>query len=140
MRGIVSVGRRIEHTLELLNWILVGCILTGFLVLAAMFAGAFTWASAIVGMVGFDAPNGTFQFVPSGTDFFLIRALVEYSGAGGVGNITLSNWARDKGYGMGSRVGYISSSWRSSTRRSSRSRRGPSRETALGRSSTRCVA
>ena len=106
--AILSVGRRIEHTLELLNWILVGCILTGFLILAAMFAGAGTWLAAIVGMVGYDAPNGTFQFVPSGANFFLIGALVAYSGAGGVSNITLSNWARDKGYGMGSRVGYIS--------------------------------
>jgi hypothetical protein len=106
--AILSVGRRIEHTLELLNWILVGCILTGFLILAAMFAGAGTWVAAIAGMVGFDAPNGTFQFVPSGANFFLIGALVAYSGAGGVSNITLSNWARDKGYGMGSRVGYIS--------------------------------
>jgi hypothetical protein len=32
---------------------------------------------------------------------------VGYSGGGGVLNITLSNWARDKGYGMGSRVGHI---------------------------------
>ncbi len=30
-----------------------------------------------------------------------------YSGGGGVLNLTLSNWARDKGYGMGSRVGHI---------------------------------
>ena len=30
-----------------------------------------------------------------------------FSGAGGVSNLTLSNWARDKGYGMGKRVGYI---------------------------------
>ena len=32
-----------------------------------------------------------------------------YSGAGGVINIVLSNWARDKGYGMGERAGYIPS-------------------------------
>ena len=30
-----------------------------------------------------------------------------YSGAGGCANIVLSNWARDKGYGMGRRAGYI---------------------------------
>jgi hypothetical protein len=34
---------------------------------------------------------------------------------GGVGNITLSNWARDKGYGMGSRVGYIGAALASET-------------------------
>ena len=37
----------------------------------------------------------------------LLGALVGYSGGGGVLNLTLSNWARDKGYGMGSRVGHI---------------------------------
>jgi hypothetical protein len=40
-------------------------------------------------------------------DFFLLGAFAAYSGAGGVLNITLSNWARDKGYGMGQVVGYI---------------------------------
>ena len=44
---------------------------------------------------------------PPGADFFLLGALVAYSGCGGVVNITLSNWARDKGYGMGQRAGYI---------------------------------
>jgi hypothetical protein len=36
-----------------------------------------------------------------------LGALAAYSGAGGVINIVLSNWARDKGYGMGGRAGYI---------------------------------
>ena len=106
--AVLSFGKRIEHTLEVLNWILVGCILTGFLVLALMFVNAGTWAEAVVGLVGFDLPNGTFTFMPDGVNYFLLGALVAYSGAGGVSNITLSNWARDKGYGMGTRVGYIS--------------------------------
>jgi len=38
---------------------------------------------------------------------FLLGALVAYSGAGGVANIVLSNWARDKGYGMSTHAGYI---------------------------------
>ena len=50
---------------------------------------------------------GGFSLVPSGVDFFLLGALVAYSGAGGVANLTLSNWARDRGYGMGERTGYI---------------------------------
>jgi hypothetical protein len=40
-------------------------------------------------------------------DFFLLGAVAAYSGCGGVGNLTLSNWARDKGYGLGERTGYI---------------------------------
>jgi hypothetical protein len=104
---VLSVGRRIERTLELLNWGLIVSILGGFLLLAVFFVPAATWVAALSGLAGFDAPTGAFNFFPSGTDFFLLGALVAYSGAGGVVNVTLSNWARDKGYGMGERAGYI---------------------------------
>lgn len=107
--AILLVGRRIERTLELLNWILVACILGAFFILALFFVSRETWLAAAVGLFGFDLPNRKFEFLPIGADFFLVGALVAYSGAGGVSNITLSNWARDKGYGMGSRVGYIAS-------------------------------
>ena len=100
-------GRRIERTLELLNWVLVVCILGGFLLLAIVFVPGATWLAAGAGLAGFDPSSSAFNFIPSGVDFFLLAALVAYSGAGGVVNITLSNWARDKGYGMGERAGYI---------------------------------
>ena len=66
-----------------------------------------TWLSAVVGYAGYDATSGSFDFLPAGADFFLLGALVAYSGMGGAGNIVLANWARDKGYGMGQRAGYI---------------------------------
>jgi hypothetical protein len=106
---ILSFGRRIERTLELLNWVLVVTILGSFLLLALRFVPAQTWAAGAAGFVGFDLPRGTFEFLPEGTDLFLLGALVAYSGAGGVVNIVLSNWARDRGYGMGARAGYIPS-------------------------------
>ena len=105
--AILSIGRRIERTLELLNWILIVAILGSFLVLALVFVPAPTWAAGIVGLAGFDLTNGEFEFFPAGTDLFLLGALVAYSGGGGVTNVTLSNWARDRGYGMGERAGYI---------------------------------
>jgi hypothetical protein len=105
--ALLSIGRRIERTLELLNWVLVSAILGGFLVLAALFVPAETWVAAAVGLAGVDAARGTFDFFPAGVDFFLLGALVGYSGSGGVVNITLSNWARDKGYGMAERAGFI---------------------------------
>jgi hypothetical protein len=104
---ILSVGRRIERTLELLNWILVVAILGSFLVLAGLYVPATTWAAGAMGLSGFDLSRGTFDFFPVGTDLFLLGALVAYSGAGGVINIVLANWARDRGYGMGERAGYI---------------------------------
>jgi hypothetical protein len=105
--AILLAGRRIERTLELLNWIMVICILGGFLMLALLLAPAGTWVAAAAGFGGFDLAGGGFNFLPSDADFFLLGALVAYSGCGGVVNITLSNWARDKGYGMGQRAGYI---------------------------------
>jgi len=105
---ILLAGRRIERTLEVLNWVLVTCILGGFLLMAISFVPGATWISALAGLAGFDAAAGNFDFIPAGVDFFLLAALVGYSGAGGMVNIALSNWARDKGYGMGSLAGYIS--------------------------------
>jgi hypothetical protein len=104
---ILLLGRRIARTLELLNWVLVVAILGGFLVLGFIYVPWQTWGSALAGFAGFDTASGRFSYMPSGIDIVLLGAFVAYSGGGGVLNITLSNWARDKGYGMGSRVGHI---------------------------------
>jgi hypothetical protein len=107
--AILLFGRRIERTLELLNWILVVATLGGFLALAVWLVPLATWQAAAAGFVGFDLAAGELRLLPSRADFFLIGAFAAYSGAGGVVNITLTNWARDKGYGMGQRVGFIPS-------------------------------
>jgi hypothetical protein len=105
--AILLVGKRIERTLEILNWMLVSAIVGGFMVLAAIFVPARTWLAAAVGFLGFDLERTRFVFMPQGVDFFLLGALVAYAGAGGIANIALSNWARDKGYGMSQHAGYI---------------------------------
>ena len=104
---VLLFGRRIERTLELLNWLLVVCILGSFLVLAAIFVPGETWLAAIAGFSGYDTANARFDLLPEGVDFILLGALIGYAGGGGVANITLANWARDKGYGMSERTGYI---------------------------------
>jgi hypothetical protein len=104
---VLLVGRRIERTLEIANLVLVVCTLGGLLVMAVLFVPGVTWLAGLAGLVGYSPSAGRFDFLPANADFFLIAAFVAYAGAGGVLNITLSNWARDKGYGMGQRVGYI---------------------------------
>jgi hypothetical protein len=104
---LLLAGRRIERTLELLNWVMVVTILGAFLLLSLFFVPGGTWLSALTGLAAFDVSSRTFSFLPGNADFQLLAALAGYSGAGGVVNITLSSWARDKGYGMGERVGYI---------------------------------
>jgi hypothetical protein len=104
---LVFSGKRIERTLEVINWIMVATILTGLLVLCVIFAGPDNWLGAVTGFAGFDLRTRSFNFIPAGADWFLIGAFAAYSGSGGVINITLSNWARDKGFGMGKVVGFI---------------------------------
>ncbi len=104
---ILLSGRHIEHTLEVLNWVLIVVILGGLLLLCLFFASGARWVEAGVGFFGFSVPTGRFSFFPPGADWFLIGAFAAYSAAGGVVNLTLSNWARDKGFGMGQVVGFI---------------------------------
>jgi hypothetical protein len=104
---ILTFGRRIERTLEYLNWIMVSVIIGGLGVLALLFVPWSTWLAGVAGFAAFDTRTGSFQLVPAGADFFLLGAFAAYAGGGGVANLTLSNWARDKGYGMSSIVGFI---------------------------------
>jgi hypothetical protein len=80
-----------------------------FLVLALAYVPGRVWVAGLTGLAGFDLASGRFTLVPHGADYFLLAALVAYSGAGGCANLVLSNWARDKGYGMSRHVGYIPS-------------------------------
>lgn len=100
-------GRRIEHTLEVLNWVMVSGVLIALAALCFAFAAPADWWAAAVGFFGFDTASGGFRFMPAGADWFLVGAFAAFSGCGGVTNLTLSSWARDKGYGMGAVVGYI---------------------------------
>jgi hypothetical protein len=105
--ALLLFGRRIERTLEILNWILIIFILGGMLLLCLVFFAPGLWGAAFVGFFGYDLRSSSFRFIPAGADWFLIGAFAAYSGAGGVSNLMLSNWARDKGFGMGQVVGFI---------------------------------
>ncbi|HEV8712982.1 MAG TPA: Nramp family divalent metal transporter, partial [Candidatus Binatia bacterium] len=105
--GILFCGGHIERTLEILNWILIVFILGSLALMCFFFASPGRWLEAGLGFFGFSLPAKTFSFFPPGADWFLIGAFAAYSGAGGVTNLTLSNWARDKGFGMGKVTGFI---------------------------------
>src|SRR5687767_8443148 len=58
---ILSVGRRIEHTLEVLNWILVTTTIGGFFILAVLFVPSPMWLAAGIGFTGFDLTQQRFD-------------------------------------------------------------------------------
>ena len=51
--AVLMIGRRIERTLELLNWIMVALIIGGLGLLALLFVPLSTWGAAVVGVAGF---------------------------------------------------------------------------------------
>jgi len=57
--------------------------------------------------------TGFFQFlnIPKDVDVLLLAALATTAGSGGIGNMTITNWVRDKGMGMGGKVGAIPSAF-----------------------------
>jgi hypothetical protein len=106
---LVFSGKRIERTLEILNWIMISVILGALFIFCLIFAAPDRWLNALAALVGYDLPAQHFSFFPQNLDWLLIGAFVGYSGAGGASNIMVSNWTRDKGYGMGQVVGFIPS-------------------------------
>jgi hypothetical protein len=97
---LVSLGRTIERTLEWANWIMMFVVLGGLLILDIFIVPGSVWLEGLTGFV-------SFGYVPKGVDLLLLGALVGYSAYGGFGNNAITNWYRDKGYGMGGKVGYI---------------------------------
>jgi len=97
---ILHLGVKIQRTLELINWpIVLGVIV---LVAIGVIAGAPSYAWIEVG-------KGIFSFgLPRGANWFIIAAAIAYIPAGFGFNLMLSSYARDKGWGMGSKVGFIS--------------------------------
>lgn len=101
---ILLLGRTIERTLEKVSWFMV-VLIFGFLLLAnVVFVPLASWLESFSGFFRLGA-------IPGGVDVVLLGALAATAGTGGIGNLAVSNWARDKGYGMGSKVGAIASAF-----------------------------
>ena len=99
---ILLFGETIERTLERVSWVMVVFIF-GFLAFVNVcFVPARDWVSTIV---GFFSVGG----LPEGIDLALLGALAASSGSGGFGNLAISNWYRDKGFGMAAHSGAIAS-------------------------------
>lgn len=97
---VMVFGRTIERTLEWANWAMMIVVLAGLFLLDLYIVPASVWFEGLKGFV-------SFGYIPQGVDVLLLGALVGYSAYGGFGNNAITNWYRDKGYGMGGKIGYI---------------------------------
>jgi len=105
--AIVMFGKKIYNALEKVLLFMVVWII-GYLVVVDLFlVPPKTWWVVIKGFFSFGAlPD---DIMSADFDWLLLGAFAAYAGSGGLGNITISNYVRDKGWGMGSLVGAIPS-------------------------------
>lgn len=95
-------SRKVERAIERAMWVMVGGIVIYLVALDIATVEAENWKRVAGGFLNVGA-------VPPGVDWVLLGAFAAYSGLGGMGNAYITNWMRDKGYGMSATVGYIPS-------------------------------
>jgi hypothetical protein len=97
---LITMGKSAERTLEWANWLMMIVVLAGLFLLDLYIVPGTIWLDGLKGFF-------TFGYIPKGVDVLLLGALVGYSAYGGFGNNAITNWYRDKGYGMAGKIGYI---------------------------------
>jgi hypothetical protein len=95
---LLSVSKVIYRTVERVEAVKVGLTLFFLAVVVIFMISAATW-----GQAARETVTG-FGQIPEGVTFTLILSAIGAAGAGGVHNLVLSNWIRDKRYGMGAHV------------------------------------
>jgi hypothetical protein len=99
---ILLFGGTIERMLEYASWLMIAYIFTFLLAVNIFFVPLSHWWETLAGFFKFGS-------IPSEVDVLLLGALASTAGSGGIGNLTITNWVRDKGFGMGGKVGAIAS-------------------------------
>jgi hypothetical protein len=99
---ILSFGGTIERMLEYFAWTMLGVVFMFLVVVNLAFVPLSHWGRTLIGFFSFTG-------LPHPIDWGLIGALAATAGSGGIGNLTVTNWVRDKGFGMGAKVGAIPS-------------------------------
>jgi hypothetical protein len=99
---ILSFGGTIERMLEYFAWTMLGVVFVFLITINVAFVPAAHWWQTFKGFFSFSG-------LPQPIDWGLIGALAATAGSGGLGNLTVTNWVRDKGFGMAATVGAIPS-------------------------------
>lgn len=94
-------GKKIERSLEASQGVFLAFILTGLVTITAVVVPGSYWRTAIASLFTPALPGGN-------ADLTLLGAIAGYAGLASGLNFMLMNYYRDKGYGMGFRVGFLS--------------------------------
>lgn len=86
-------GKSIERVLERLSWGMIVLIFGFLLIVNVLFV---PWSGWVNTLSGFVTPGA----LPENVDIMLLALFATTAGSGGIGNLAISNWVRDKGFGM----------------------------------------
>jgi len=95
---LLTASPVIYRTVEKAELFKVGITLFFLAVVLVAVITASTWQESAGAVVR------DFGQIPQGVTFAMLLSAIGAAGAGGVHNLVLSNWIRDKGYGMGAHV------------------------------------
>lgn len=99
---MLMFGGTIERMLEWASWFMIAYIFTFLVAVNLWFVPGEVWLTTLQGFFQFGTWPGDFEPL-------LMAAFFATAGSGGIGNLAISNWVRDKGFGMGAVVGAIPS-------------------------------
>ncbi|MEO8498088.1 MAG: Nramp family divalent metal transporter, partial [Planctomycetota bacterium] len=111
---LLMFGGTIERMLERASWGMIAYIFVFLLYVNIRYVPASHWVETFSGFFQFGRfPAGFFEadVVGAGSKWMLVAALAATAGSGGIGNLAITNWIRDKGFGMGGKVGAIPSAF-----------------------------
>jgi hypothetical protein len=95
---LLSASKVIYRTVERVEIVKVGLTLFFLAIVVIFVISAASWGE------GARETATGFGQIPDGVTFTMLLSAIGAAGAGGVHNLVLSNWIRDKGYGMGAHV------------------------------------
>jgi hypothetical protein len=98
--GITLIGRKISRTLELFNWVLVVFILSTLTLAVLLLTSASDWGDGLEGLFRPALP-------PDGVDATTIGSVAGFAAMASGLNYVFMSYYRDKGYGMGSKAGFL---------------------------------
>ncbi|HEX2177121.1 MAG TPA: Nramp family divalent metal transporter [Nocardioidaceae bacterium] len=97
---VLTVSPVVYRTVEKIQFFLVGLIVLFLIYTALVLLGADGWLAIGEGFVAVNEIPSSIGAIPAAT----LLGAIAFAGAGGSLNLVQSNWIRDKGLGMGSRL------------------------------------
>ncbi|MBN2548967.1 MAG: Nramp family divalent metal transporter [Anaerolineales bacterium] len=97
---VTMFGRKIERTMEAVQGLILPYVLIGLLLVTLVVVPISYWGSAMLSLV-------TPSRLPEGADMSLLGALAGFTALASGLNFMFIGYYRDKGFGMGSRTGYL---------------------------------